>query len=78
MDNGQLKVSALRIYNKIIGKADTTIVNCPLRSVKFQLMLIGLTQHTTRCSYRPCQAHKNLVTSHTAVEAEAVFIQICL
>ena len=41
-------------------------------------MLIDLTQHTTRCSDGSGQAQENLIARHTAVEAEAVFVQIGL
>ena len=41
-------------------------------------MLIGLTQHTTRCSDSSNQPKKDLFTSHTTVKAEAILIQISL
>lgn len=41
-------------------------------------MLIGLTQHTTRCSDSPGQAREELSCEHSAVEAEAEFIKVRL
>ena len=41
-------------------------------------MLIGLTQQTTRCSYGPCQANKDLISVFSAIEAEAELIQVRL
>ena len=41
-------------------------------------MLIGLTQQTTRCSYGPCQANKDLISGFSAIEAEAELIQVRL
>ena len=41
-------------------------------------MLIGLTQQTTRCSYGPCHANKDLISGFSAIEAEAELIQVRL
>ena len=40
------------------------------------LMLIDLTQHTTRCSNRSNKSQKHLITGHAAVETEAELIKI--
>ena len=42
----------------------------------FVIMLIDLTQHTTRCSNRSDKSQEHLISSHAAVEAEAELIQI--
>ena len=42
----------------------------------FILMLIDLTQHTTRCSNRSDKSQEDLISGHTAVETEAELIQI--
>ena len=44
----------------------------------FPYMLIGLTQHTTRCSDSPGQAREELSSAHSAVEAETELVQIGL
>ena len=41
-------------------------------------MLIGLTQQGTRCSYGPCQAHKDLIAGFSAIEAETELVQVRL
>ena len=41
-------------------------------------MLIGLTQHTTRCSDSPGQAREELSSAHSAVESETELVQIGL
>ena len=35
-------------------------------------------QPGTRCSYGPCQAHKDLIAGFSAIEAEAELVQVCL
>ena len=42
------------------------------------LMLIDLTQHTTRCSNRSDKSQEHLISRHAAVETEAELIQIWL
>ena len=44
----------------------------------FYFVLIGLTQLGTRCSYGPCQAHKDLIAGFSAIEAEAELVQVRL
>ena len=39
-------------------------------------MLIGLTQHTTRCSNSANQTQEDLISGHAPVKAEAVLIKI--
>ena len=41
-------------------------------------MLIGLTQLVTRCSDGSCQAHKDLISGFSAIEAEAELVQVRL
>ena len=41
-----------------------------------RLMLIDLTQHTTRCSNRSDKSQEYLISRHAAVETEAELIQI--
>ena len=45
---------------------------------EFRNVLIGLTQLGTRCSDGSCQAHKDLISGFSAIEAEAELVQIGL
>lgn len=41
-----------------------------------KIMLIDLTQHSTRCSNRSDKSQEHLITGHAAVESEAELIQV--
>ena len=41
-------------------------------------VLIGLMQLGTRCSDGSCQAHEDLISGFSAIEAEAKFVQVRL
>ena len=44
----------------------------------FIYVLIGLMQLGTRCSDGSCQAHENLISGFSAIEAEAELVQVRL